>query len=436
MIRELVDWAESHNTLFDERVYIYQDPVTGLSFRTTQDLPSATQIVNCAYGTTLSYLNAIHASPFFQNHDSEPFPSQFMAALSAEDPNVIGHFLLMQQYLLGEKSFWWPYIRLLPQPDQPETMCIPIWWSEADRAFLNGTNAEPPIKKRKKLWDEEWRRGIDLLRDNLSDWEKYTYILYQWAATIFGSRSFRASLTIPEELLVDDSDESLAQTLDHVRKDRFSVLLPVLDIGNHNGVNQVDWSRDVTAGIFSLSTREPILKGTQVYNYYGDKSNSELLVGYGFILADVSKDRVNLKVTPQPDALLLRRLQACHVIQDSNQPEQEFMFNVRMKPEDQDPYAKVQELQVFSDGLFDTMICMVANRRERSFISQNLNYCPEKDPAVFGGPLSRSAHQVLGILKDKLEYEIARIEDAASWSGPRYVSITSHALKASSNYLQ
>jgi hypothetical protein len=64
-----------------------------------------------------------------------------------------------------------------------------------------------------------------ILRLEGLDWREYSYELYQWAATIFGTRSFRASLTLPVEYC----------ELGHIKEDRFSFLLPILDIGNHNG---------------------------------------------------------------------------------------------------------------------------------------------------------------------------------------------------------
>jgi hypothetical protein len=404
-IQNLVQWAETWGTHLDERVEIYQDQVTGLSFRATRDIDAKTKILQCSYQTTLSYLNAIEATSWFQIRQSEPFPSEFIDALKPEHPNVIGHFFLIQQYLMGEKSFWWPYIHLLPQPYKPENMAIPIWWPEADQTFLGGTNAEPPIKKRVELWKEEWERGISLLRDRFEKWEAYTYGLYQWAATIFGSRSFRASLTIPRELLQDFERDGLSLILEHIRKDQFSILLPIMDIGNHNGVNQVRWAPDPFSGLFNFSNTEIFKEGSQIYNYYGQKSNSELLVAYGFILPNPELDTLNLKLTPSPSALRLRRSQTCHIIRDPN-PEQEVMFTLKMAPD-------VQGL--FSHGLIDMISCMVVNRRERRFIKRNPGYCLEKNDATKNqNPLSRTYIRALYILQKKLEYEIVRIQESGA----------------------
>jgi protein-histidine N-methyltransferase len=406
MTEDLIGWAHEHQTSLHSDVEVYQDPLTGLSFRARKSLPATTEIITCSYKTTLSYLNAITASSTFQNHQPVPFPPEFIDTLKQDDPNIIGHFFLVQQFLMRQNSFWWPYIKLLPQPDEPERLGIPIWWPEADQRFLDGTNAEPPIKKREEMWKAEWTKGVAHLRDRFENWEECTYPLYQWAATIFGSRSFRASLTIPEELVRQSQilPDDLSLTLDHIKKDRFSVLLPVMDIGNHNGANQVDWLPDPIAGHISLSIHDAISEGSQIFNYYGNKSNSELLVAYGFILPKPENEKVNLKLTPSPDAMQLRRSQFCHVIH--MQPEQEFMFEVKTINE---TIGVQNVLKFFSEGLIDTIICMVANARERKFIIESPGYCIEKVPDPFGGPLSKAFIQALSILCEKLDYETRRI---------------------------
>lgn len=66
-------------------------------------------------------------------------------------------------------------------------------------------------------------------------------------------------------------------------------------------------------------------------------------------------------------------------------------------------------LEFFSKGLLDTTICMVANMRERQYIIENPDYCPEQDVSLFEGPLARSAYHALSILKAKVEYEMNRL---------------------------
>lgn len=408
-VDNLLLWAQSNQTSLHPNVEVYQDAITGLSFRAARDVQPGTNFVNCSYKTTLSYLNAIQPSPDFQRHGSQPFPAEFMEAFSTEDPHIIGHFFLIQQYLLGEKSFWWNYIESLPPPMQSEKMPIPILWPEADKRFLDGTNAAPPILERKKLWKDEWARGVALLKDKVDEWEEYHYFFYEWAAAIFGTRSFRASLTIPEEIVERFQDaESKDLILDHIRRDRFSVLLPVLDIGNHNGENDVAWVKNLETGQFGLHTINGVKEGNQIFNFYGHKSNSELLVGYGFTLPSLEHDTVNLKLTPPADAVQLRRRQKSHILPTS-QPEEEFMFKVQRPATDGMINGQLLELEFFSSGLFDMISCMVCNNRERRFITEHPEYSLESDTKALEGPLARAVFVALRILFDKLNYDYKRI---------------------------
>jgi hypothetical protein len=402
-IQDLIDWGSLHQSSLHPNVEIYQDPVTGLSFRARDDHPPGSAVVTASHQISLSYLNAIEA-PGFPRH-GPPFPDKFLKVLNEDDPNIISHFFLMQQFLLGDESFWWPYIRLLPQPDQPQSLGIPIWWSREDRRFLAGTNAEPPLQKRGDLWQAEWEKGIALLQDHVANWQDYSYVLYQSAASIFGSRSFRASLTVQESI-----QDPLV--LEHAQKDRFSVLLPLLDIGNHNGFNNVDWMPDHEG--LSLTIRSQVPTGAQIFNYYGNKSNSELLVAYGFTLpvdeaSNLDRDVVNLKLKPSPEALALRRTQSCYKV--PRVADEECIFMAQKQPF---RHAGLVDFGVFSDGLIDLIICMVANSREKRYIAANPEYCPESDAGVMGGPLSRSALQVLSVLYSKLLMEENRIQETGS----------------------
>ena len=380
-IQELLAWGKDHTACLNPKVEIYQDSATGLSFRAVEDLPPGVTIATCSYPISLSYLNTNPNARF--SSWSKPFPKDFLKTLGRDDPNVIGFFFLMQQFLLQEKSFWWPYIRLLPQPNTHDSLNIPALWPEEDCHFLDGTNAEPPIKKRKEMWMSEWQNAISLLRDTFPDWQDYSHDLYKWAATIFGSRSFRASLVLADGLLEDD-----LQAQDHVKRDRFSVLLPILDIGNHNGINSVRWIPNKDSGL-SFTNQVLIAKGHQIFNFYGNKSNSELLIAYGFMLPKASDDEwntdsVNLKLKPTPQALQLRTLQTCSSV--PNNPEEEFMFRIQK----QNDHNGLLELSHFPHDLIELILCMVANQREaRTFLSlsRSQSHCAGRDPDLYTSPL-------------------------------------------------
>jgi hypothetical protein len=79
-------------------------------------------------------------------------------------------------------------------------------------------------------------------------------------------------------------------------------------------------------------------------------------------------------------------------------------------------------LDFFSEGLIDTLICMVANARERKLIIKSPEYCVERSMDLFGGPLSRAIIQALNILCEKLESEKERIETSGANLGQAFLS--------------
>ncbi|KAF8864008.1 SET domain-containing protein [Acephala macrosclerotiorum] len=419
-VRALLRWGSHLGTKLDERVEIYQDSQTGLSFRAMGTIPPDTPLAISSNLTPLSYLNAIGALTF-ENRESSYFPSEFIAGLNDEYPHIIGNFFLMQQYLMGAGSHWYDYIRTLPQPDRPETMPTPMWWPDDDVRFLAGTNAEVAVKRKNKSWTSDYHRGFALLRERLPKVDFYTYDLYKWAATIFGTRSFRPSLTIPLSGLFEHFSPTTTRyyslknlkAIDHVLKDGFAVLYPILDIGNHNGENQVRWSAE-QGGSFKLTTAVEIAEGCQIYNFYGHKSNSELLIGYGFILDNTNVDIVNLKIQQMANdisALTLRRSQICHQqLQRNRQPEEEWIYSISIPTDTSLSFDRPTTFKYLSEGLFDTLSCLVANAKEKAFLGAHPEYCLEKDGTALCGQMARNLMAVQSQLYHKLALDIKTFE--------------------------
>lgn len=314
-ISRLVEWATSHGASLHPSVEVYQDATTGFSFRVKQRTGSSDPslapwecIVSLPTTLTLSYLNTIPSiSPSTSNaasnhHNGHPFTDAFT---SKTPPHVIGRFFLIWHYLLGEKSFWWPYIQALPQPEEEEAWQLAPFWPADDAELLEGTNVEVGLEKIKRDVGNEYSRAAELLAylqnqdsGGTVDGDAARLVssisgrLYQWAYCIFSSRSFRPSLVL--------SEEEQARLPGDVRIDDFSVLLPLFDIGNHDMTAEVRWEVDRAATAAptnetsqggggrpsrcQLRVGRPFHPGQQVFNNYSMKTNAELLLGYGFLL--------------------------------------------------------------------------------------------------------------------------------------------------------
>lgn len=320
---DLLAWGKQHGATLHKSVEVYNDPLTKHSLRLNPSAQPPDQpftVVTCPASVTLSYLNALIGGPLppdlalalapsppLSPSPSPTFPAPFMSSLP---PHVIGRFFLVQQYLLGPRSFWHAYIRTLPPPDRPSAWALPAFWPEADLDFLEGTNAEVAAREVQAAARAEFKQARRILKEAEEEedgggggaggggprWRDYSRLLYHWAFCVFASRSFRPSTVLSERLRRELRLRAVLPA--GCGDDDFSVLMPVLDIGNHDPRARVEWDAESEPGAVRFVTRDRYAPGEQVCNNYGAKTNSELLLGYGFVIpeaAEVHNDYVHAR---------------------------------------------------------------------------------------------------------------------------------------------
>ncbi|KAL1841157.1 hypothetical protein VTJ49DRAFT_7382 [Mycothermus thermophilus] len=291
----LVEWSRKHGAELHPSLEIYRDNVTGYSLRVnpsfTEPLGLGFVAVTCPLSTTLSFLNVLVDGPLDISSESSfsslntAFPPRFMQSLP---PHVIARFFLIKEYLKGKQSFWWPYLATLPAPEQIAVWALPPFWPDDDVVYLDGTNAGIAIAEIQANIKKEFKQARKVLKEeNWSGYSGYTQLLYKWAYSIFTSRSFRPSL-----ILSPDTQRRVAMCLpEGCRIDDFSILQPLFDIANHSPTARHAWDIIATANgreeACRLICHDPYHPSEQVFNNYGpDKTNSELLLAYGFILPE------------------------------------------------------------------------------------------------------------------------------------------------------
>lgn len=269
----LLEWTASHGATLHPSLEISRDERSGAGFRVKDgSISPGDAVVTCPTPLTLSYLNALPTppAPFHKDSASPVFPEAF---LSSAPPHVVGRFFLVQQFLRGDESHWFLYIRSLPQPGDTESWLIPPFWEEDDLELLQGTNLEVSVGEINATLEREFSAAKKLL----GGWEHaegYSRHLYNWAYAIFTSRSFMPSLVVPNrhELKLPDG----------VAWDDFSVLMPLFDVGNHSMTAKTTWETEAGTGC-RLVTGDTYAAGEQVFNNYGMKTNAQLLLAYGFV---------------------------------------------------------------------------------------------------------------------------------------------------------
>jgi hypothetical protein len=135
--------------------------------------------------------------------------------------------------------------------------------------------------------------------------------LFRWAITMFTSRSFSSRSITPQDSKYwttyktgpDGRRQTVLMDMSHVPSADldFSVLFPAMDAANHHHTSKVDWTFD--PGRFSLACTQSIEAGQEINNNSGPKANDELLIGYGFCMADNPNDTVLLTLKPPPEEL-------------------------------------------------------------------------------------------------------------------------------------
>ena len=83
---------------------------------------------------------------------------------------------LMKEYVIGEQSSWYPYIKNLPQPCERGGFSTPLYFSPEDRRWLDGTNLGSATDARQKAWAEDFRCSRDAIKGLSEDQHK----LWTW----------------------------------------------------------------------------------------------------------------------------------------------------------------------------------------------------------------------------------------------------------------
>ncbi|KAH0284493.1 SET domain-containing protein [Aureobasidium namibiae CBS 147.97] len=267
------EWFRSNGGYLHPSIQLAQDAEQGSHFQASAVIEPGTHVLTVPHNLAMSNLNA-------QVDDDFPVFRTHAQQFTVEG---LSFFYLMAQWLNKDKSFWKPYLDILPSPERGfET---PMFYDEDDRQWLEGTDLYPTLLGREAAWTKYWEDGVQVMKSAGVDVTNYT--CQHWTAYKHGPNGTQTVL-----LNHNDYPEDWK---------KFSVLFPAIDIGNHNPNARVDWAYDPDC--FSLTVSEKIESGSQVYNNYGPKSSEELLMGYGFCAPNNPYDGLLLAMRPPPPPL-------------------------------------------------------------------------------------------------------------------------------------
>ncbi|KAG0344296.1 hypothetical protein BG004_004573 [Podila humilis] len=157
---------------------------------------------------------------------------------------------LIQQRLLGDRSFFQPYLDMVPS-----RIHTALEFDKEDSEFLRGTNAFLTVQDRKKNLCRKYGETMDVIGAELTP-DEYTWEMFLWAETVISSRSFPAHLF----------GECIEGEM---------VLIPLADMLNHQSRHKISWLKTPQG----LQMSGPaVSKGEQVFSNYGPKDNPDDLV--------------------------------------------------------------------------------------------------------------------------------------------------------------
>ncbi|GLA82116.1 hypothetical protein AtubIFM56815_006295 [Aspergillus tubingensis] len=349
---DLLNWMVNNGGHLHESVQIAKDESRGVHLQVKKDwkdaVPTDTHIIKTPLATTMSYFNVVNQSTpsiSFSAHGLH-FPQSFIDAVGEKESTI---FFLIGQYLRGTEGFWYPYIRTLPQPG---SLTTPPYYEGEDLQWLDGTSLLAAREKRLEVLKEKYEKGSTELRNaGFEGADAYTWDLYLWAASMFISRAFSARVlsgVFPETEL---SEEKL------------SVLLPIIDMGNHRPLAKVEWRAGKDDVAFVVL--EDVSAGQEISNNYGPRNNEQLMMNYGFCISGNPCDHriVSLRAPPGSPLYMAKshQLQMYPDLAVGEPEDHYYVFNVfypLLAPD------MSMEHSIFSPALLDAVSVLAANNRE------------------------------------------------------------------------
>ncbi|SCV05087.1 LANO_0G18184g1_1 [Lachancea nothofagi CBS 11611] len=323
-VQSCIQWAKTNGGSIDERIEFKLDQSTGLHAITKSAIKDSKALITIPKELLI-------VGGLAETHFGIKNPSQ-------QNPNA-----LLQLYVAKlkfgdacqEAVFYKPYLDLLPNTEDIST---PYFWTSEELSALKGTDllikTERNLKKLVGEWfdviakvdaaDENdtqfYLQSSSSPNFNVSDhiqhaeslsWHSFS--AYLWSTYIFSSRAF------PELIFNDKSLENVNQAF----------LFPIVDLLNHANGKKVKWHCVPPENALTFSTDEKLAAGDEVCNNYGDKSNEELLLGYGFAIPDNDFDTATLTLRLPPGQIESFQVSGLK-LEDMNLTENSVNFTLNM----------------------------------------------------------------------------------------------------------
>ncbi|KAJ7368667.1 SET domain protein [Mycena albidolilacea] len=287
-LQDLKDWLERNGGFLHPHVHLNKVD-SGFSVVASDDLPTDSKIVSCPFTLAITKDVALQALSVLLDS-----PSPLKDLTSWSERQLISVYLSFH-WIVGDGPSsknvltHFPYVKSLPARDKLRT---PLHFTEAELELLKGSNLYGATLDRHREWKAEFEECRGPISTVDREWaDQLTWELYLTAATHLSSRAFPSTLI----------SQNLSLTSPGTPE---PILLPGVDSLNHARAEPVSWVQSYlgsgpvadAGSCISLVLHNHVSAGAELFNNYGPKPNSELILGYGFSLPNNPDDTILLKI--------------------------------------------------------------------------------------------------------------------------------------------
>lgn len=274
-LERCIEWCRNNGATIDDRI----------EFKVTEDT-GITAIAKAPIKTTEPLISVPTKLLVTREHAEKEF-DLISDKISTGNPNALVQlFTAKMKFDPKAQCFHKPYFDILPTKLEQ-----PYFWNLEEIELLKGTDLYLLLKQNLRNIAKEWhellrhlklepedgqlyelikKQDFDIIRYVCEYREKHplvswkSFAAYLWASGIFTSRAF-------PKLVMDEKCSNINEAF----------LYPLVDLLNHKNDTKVKWT--FANDKVSFVSQETLKEGDEVYNNYGDKSNEDLLLSYGFV---------------------------------------------------------------------------------------------------------------------------------------------------------
>jgi hypothetical protein len=177
-IQRFHEWFTSNGGYINASCHLEQDD-NGISVRADTDIPRGEVAAKCPFSLTLSNLN-LHAHVEDAEGGADD-PVRYISETALEPLvqsnlpfETVSRFVLMEQRILAARSFWAPYMDVLPKEDRLNT---PVYYDDEAMRFLKDTELDGAVRMRLRAWKEEWERALSVLEEKGRNVDGFTWFV-------------------------------------------------------------------------------------------------------------------------------------------------------------------------------------------------------------------------------------------------------------------